>query len=103
MRLAKQTPVLDVSDLTVRFKTEAGPSDVVRHLSFQVGAGETLAVVGESGSGKSVTSLAIMRLIEHAGGQIVSGNLRFQPRIGEALDLARADDACARSAVPILR
>ena len=89
-------PVLAVNELTVRFQGEAGPSDVVRRLSFQVGAGETLALVGESGSGKSVSSLAIMRLVEHGGGQIVNGSLRFQPRHGEALDLARADEARMR-------
>ncbi|MEJ6005226.1 dipeptide ABC transporter ATP-binding protein [Paucibacter sp. AS339] len=88
--------VLTVSDLTVRFKTEAGHSDVVRNLSFRVGPGETLAIVGESGSGKSVTSLAIMRLIEHGGGQIVGGSIRFQPRQGEALDLAQAAEARMR-------
>ncbi|MCV2369267.1 ABC transporter ATP-binding protein [Roseateles oligotrophus] len=92
----RAAPVLDVSDLTVRFKTEAGPVDVVRKLSFQVAAGETLAIVGESGSGKSVSSLSIMRLIEHGGGQIVGGTIKFQPRQGEALDLAQADEARMR-------
>jgi len=89
-------PVLQVRDLSVRFNGESGPVDVVKQLSFEVGAGETLALVGESGSGKSVTSLALLRLVEHGGGQIVGGRLLFQPRQGAALDLAQADEAQMR-------
>lgn len=61
----------------------------MRHLSLDLFRGETLALVGESGSGKSVTSLALMRLIEQAGGQ-VSGEALLRRRNGEVLDLMRA-------------
>ena len=88
--------ILEVDGLTVRFKTEAGPVDVVRAVSFKVAAGETLAIVGESGSGKSVSSLAIMRLVEQGGGQIVAGAIKFCPRGGSMLDLAQADEARMR-------
>ena len=60
--------IVQVQDLSVRFATSERVVDAVRNLSFHVDRGETLAVVGESGSGKSVTSLALMRLVEHGGG-----------------------------------
>ncbi len=70
--------------------------EAVRDLSFHVDAGETLAIVGESGSGKSVTSLSLMRLVEHGGGRIASGRMLFRRRSGDVLDLARAPNARMR-------
>ena len=55
--------------------------------------GATLAIVGESGSGKSVTSLALMRLVEYGGGRIVNGGMLLRRRSGEVLDLVAASDA----------
>jgi len=88
--------VLAVDDLTVRFSTSERVVEAVRHLSFHVERGETLAIVGESGSGKSVTSLALMRLVEYGGGKIVNGRMVFRRRNDEVLDLARASDASMR-------
>ena len=51
--------VLSVRNLHVTFPSEAGLVKAVRGLSFDLRAGETMAIVGESGSGKSVTSLAL--------------------------------------------
>ncbi|APW38756.1 glutathione ABC transporter ATP-binding protein GsiA [Rhodoferax koreense] len=88
--------VLEVRDLSVRFQTRERVVDAVRKLSFDVEAGQTLAIVGESGSGKSVSSLAIMRLIEQGGGRIASGVLNFTRPGGRTLDLAQASQATMR-------
>lgn len=63
----KSDVLLDVKDLNIRFKTKKGYVNAVEHLDFQVKKGELLALVGESGCGKSVTSLAVMDLIERPG------------------------------------
>ncbi|XAH22594.1 dipeptide ABC transporter ATP-binding protein [Xylophilus sp. GW821-FHT01B05] len=89
--------VLSVNDLTVRFSSSERTVDAVKRLSFHVDRGETLAVVGESGSGKSVTSLALMRLVEHGGGRIVGGSMALRRRNGEVLDLVPARNATMRS------
>ena len=88
--------VVEVENLTVRFATSERVVEAVRDLSFHVDAGETLAIVGESGSGKSVTSLSLMRLVEHGGGRIASGRMLFRRRSGDVLDLARAPNARMR-------
>jgi len=88
--------VVQVQDLSVRFATSERVVDAVRNLSFHVDRGETLAVVGESGSGKSVTSLALMRLVEHGGGKIIGGQIHLRRRNGEVLDLANASPAAMR-------
>ncbi|HCK02637.1 MAG TPA: glutathione ABC transporter ATP-binding protein GsiA [Serratia grimesii] len=89
--------VLSVRDLSIHFRQQGDTVEAVRHLSFDVDRGETLAIVGESGSGKSVTSLALMRLVEQGGGQIVSGAMPFRRRNGEVLDLVRARQGTLRT------
>jgi len=84
--------VVQVEGLTVRFNTPDRVVEAVRDVSFHVDRGETLAIVGESGSGKSVTSLALMRLVEYGGGRIVGGDMRLRRRNGEVLDLSRANE-----------
>ncbi|EOH6073825.1 dipeptide ABC transporter ATP-binding protein [Burkholderia cenocepacia] len=88
--------VVAVDDLSVTFRREGATFDAVRNVSFHVDRGETLAIVGESGSGKSVTSLALMRLVEHGGGEITSGRIAFRRRGGALVDLARASAATMR-------
>ncbi|WP_322514077.1 ABC transporter ATP-binding protein [Rhodopseudomonas palustris] len=69
-------PLLDVHDLTVEFATRRGIVKAVQHVDISVGKGETLAIVGESGSGKSVTSYAVMRILDRAG-RIAEGSVMF--------------------------
>ncbi|VWC86481.1 dipeptide ABC transporter ATP-binding protein [Burkholderia contaminans] len=88
--------VVAVDDLSVTFRREGATFDAVRNVSFHVDRGETLAIVGESGSGKSVTSLALMRLVEHGGGAITNGRIAFRRRGGAIVDLVQASGATMR-------
>src|SRR6478752_5664205 len=69
-------PLLDVNDLTVEFSTRRGIVKAVQHVNITVAKGETLGIVGESGSGKSVTSYAVMRILDRAG-RIAEGSVTF--------------------------
>jgi peptide/nickel transport system ATP-binding protein len=69
-------PLLDVHDLTVEFTTRRGIVKAVQHVDISVARGETLGIVGESGSGKSVTSYAVMRILDRAG-KIAEGSVMF--------------------------
>ncbi|GAE09461.1 oligopeptide transport ATP-binding protein OppF [Paenibacillus sp. JCM 10914] len=67
--------LLDIQQLSVDFRTQRGTIQAIRDVTLAIGAGETVCLVGESGSGKTVTSKAIMRLIDHEQGQITGGSL----------------------------
>jgi oligopeptide transport system ATP-binding protein len=81
------TPLLDVRDLSVVFRTDRGAVRAVDDVSFSLARGEILAIVGESGSGKSVTALSILRLLGDSG-LIDKGSVRFDGRDLAALDAA---------------
>jgi ABC-type dipeptide/oligopeptide/nickel transport system ATPase component len=68
-------PLLDIRNLAIHFATETGIIEAVRGISFQLAAGETLAIVGESGSGKSVTGLALTRLLPEPPAVYSSGEI----------------------------
>ncbi|MDF0579467.1 ABC transporter ATP-binding protein [Bradyrhizobium yuanmingense] len=83
-----QGPVLSVAGLTTSFMLERQWVPVVRNVSFDIAARETVAIVGESGSGKSVTALSIMRLIPSEIGR-VEGRVMLAGR--DLLALPEAD------------
>ena len=67
--------LLEVRNLSVEFHTAVGVVKAVRDMSYHLDRGETLAILGESGSGKSVSSSAIMNLIDMPPGRISSGEI----------------------------
>src|ERR1043166_1016264 len=80
-------PLLDVKDPPVEFPPRRGIVKAVQHVDITVGKGETLGIVGESGSGKSVTSYAVMRILDRAG-KIAEGSVVFS-----GIDVKAASEA----------
>lgn len=73
-------PLLEIRDLSIRFRTDDGPVDAVKKISLTLKAGESLALVGESGSGKSVTALALTRLLPEPPAEYVGGAILWHDR-----------------------
>ncbi|WP_424190427.1 ABC transporter ATP-binding protein [Actinokineospora sp. G85] len=84
---APGAPLLRVQDLYVEFRTRDGVAKVLNGVSYDVEAGETLAVLGESGSGKSVTAQTVMGILDVPPGHIAGGSITFK---GEELLTATA-------------
>lgn len=80
--------VLAVENLNIAFIQDLQKMAAVRGLSFSLQRGETLAIVGESGSGKSVTALALMRLLEQAGGLVQCDKMLLRRRSHEVIELS---------------
>ncbi len=78
MNAPSTTALLEVKDLSVDFRVEGGQSHAVKNISFDLGAGETLAIVGESGSGKSVTALSILQLLPYPTASHPSGSIKYR-------------------------
>ncbi|PQZ95905.1 glutathione ABC transporter ATP-binding protein [Arthrobacter sp. MYb227] len=87
--------VLSIEDLQVTFTTDAGEVDAVRGVSFEVAAGEVVAVVGESGSGKSVTARTVLGLLAEtatARGAVVLRGNNMLALTGRQLRAVRGED-----------
>ncbi|WP_424936565.1 MULTISPECIES: dipeptide ABC transporter ATP-binding protein [Bacteria] len=72
-------PILSVRDLKVAFKGQDGLREVLHGVSFDLYAGETVAIVGESGSGKSTTATAIVNLLPGTG-RVTEGSIALDGR-----------------------
>jgi len=70
--------LLELHELSIRFRTENGVVDAVKRVSFSMREGETLAIVGESGSGKSVTALSLTRLLPTPPAEYLGGRILFE-------------------------
>jgi len=71
-------PLLVVDDLSISFQLQALQKTVVHNVSFELHAGETLALVGESGSGKSVTALSVLQLLNPTQVSYPTGSIRYK-------------------------
>lgn len=85
------SPLLSVKNLTVDFHTSEGITRAVNNISFDIPAGKTIGIVGESGSGKSVTSLAVMGLLQKPAAKIPQGEILFNGQ-----DLLKFNDSQMR-------
>ncbi|MBB4304530.1 microcin C transport system ATP-binding protein [Rhodobium orientis] len=71
-------PLLSIQDLSVNFSQSGRVTEAVRHVSFDIAKGETVALVGESGSGKSVTALSILKLLPYPSASHPTGKILFR-------------------------
>ncbi len=83
-------PLLQVSDLSIEFRTEAGTVRAVQDVAFSVHRGETLALVGESGSGKTVSALSILQLLPTTSRTTGSILLEDQQLLGASFEQLKA-------------
>ena len=70
--------LLEVNDLSVHFKQGGKVTKAVRHISFSINKGETMALVGESGSGKSVSALSLLKLLPYPAAEHPNGAVIFK-------------------------
>ncbi|MFA5289586.1 MAG: ABC transporter ATP-binding protein [Candidatus Izemoplasmatales bacterium] len=85
--------VVEFDDLHAYFFTDAGIVKAVDGVSFDIPARSIVGVVGESGCGKSVTSLALMKLLQSPQGQIAKGEIRYAAKDGKVYNISKVPKA----------
>ena len=90
------TPILAVSDLTVKYKTVQGDLTAVDHIDLMVNHGEILGIAGESGCGKTTLACSVLRLLRPPG-YIAGGSAEFYVGPGDPIDLVKADERLLRT------
>ncbi|HEX4215242.1 MAG TPA: ABC transporter ATP-binding protein [Candidatus Dormibacteraeota bacterium] len=81
-------PLLEVKNLTCRYRAAAGDIPAVENANLTIFRGEILGIAGESGCGKSTLAAAILRLLVQPG-YVANGEVIFHPRNGEPIDLLK--------------
>jgi len=74
--ISEATPILEVKDLAISYKTRKGEIPAVQGVNFTVGEGETVGIVGESGCGKSTIAFGILDFLG-ANGRVSGGSIKF--------------------------
>ena len=91
------TPLLQVDQLSVGFRSDRGYFPAVKEVSFALAPGESLGVVGESGSGKSLTALSLLRLTDHLPGCVMEATgIRYAPGPDQVHELTTISEAAMR-------
>ena len=93
MSAENKTPLLDVRDLRVEFRTPIGVVHAVDGFSYQLFENEIVGIVGESGCGKSASQLAVMQLLQSPPGFISGGEVIFDGKDLARLQAQRPGDA----------
>lgn len=94
--MADNGAVLDIRDLTVKYRTVGGDVTAVDGVDLQVKRGEILGVAGQSGCGKSTMATTVLGLLRLPG-FVAGGTAEFQPREGAAFDLLAAGESQLRT------
>lgn len=91
VKFDNHAPLLEVENLHVEFNTRDGVARAVNGMNFTLHAGQTLGILGESGCGKSVTSQAIMGILDEPPASVPQGQIRYR-----GVDLLTMDESTRR-------
>lgn len=73
----KEKALLEIKDLSIKYRSDHGDVKAVNGLNLSVHEGKTLGFVGETGAGKTTTALGIMKLVPNPPGEVTSGEVWF--------------------------